>query len=269
MKPTILIICLLASVLSGCHIGAEETGLTIRLGREATESFEWSGRIAEGGRLEIKNVRGSVTVGAGAGDVVVVSATRRGLRSDPDAVRVEVVEHQAGITVCAVYPGDRNRCAPGDAGRLGAEENDVTVELEVTVPDGVGVTAGTVSGSIDVTVVGGDVDAQTTNGDITISTSGYARARTVNGSIQATLGAANWPGETSFETVNGRIALEIPRDASTEIEARTSNGRITNELPITVSRSSRGRLEGTLGAGGRSLTASTVNGSVRLAPPVD
>ena len=268
MKHTPLLVCLSVLVVSGCHIGAEESGLTLRLGREATQPFEWSGPIDESGELEIKNVKGSVTVRAGTGDVVTVSATRRGLRNDPDEVRVEVVQpHPAGITVCAVYPDADNRCAPGDAGRIRAERNDVSVELEVTVPDGVPLTVQTVNGAIDVTSVGGDVTARTVNGSIAVSTSGHARAKTVNGAIQATLGTADWTGETAFETVNGSITVDIPSDASTDIEVRTSNGRITSELPITVRRSTRGRLEGTLGAGGRTLTVTTVNGAVRLGSP--
>jgi hypothetical protein len=66
-----------------------------------------------------------------------VTATKRGRRSDPGSVRIEVVEHGEGVTICAVYPdvdGRRNECRAGDGGHMSTRDNDVNVHFTVRVP---------------------------------------------------------------------------------------------------------------------------------------
>ena len=112
-----------------------------------------------------------------------------------------------------------------------------------------------------------DILARTINGSIRLSTSQGASATTVNGSITASFGETSWDGEVAFETVNGSIRLEVPAQINANLDIRTSNGRITTaDLPITTTRSSRRRVEGTLGEGGPDLRLKTVNGSITLGP---
>ena len=46
-----------------------------------------------------------------------MTAQRTGRRNDPEDVRLEVVEHAGGVTICAVYPSKDaarpNECRPG------------------------------------------------------------------------------------------------------------------------------------------------------------
>ena len=264
----------LTAAVAGCELGAEGHNLRISLGRQASETFEWHGRVAPGHQVEIKGVNGPVSARAADGDQVVVTAERSGFRSDPDEVRIEVVEYEGGVTICAVYPAGANECLPGDAGRLRSRNNDVKVEFDVAVPAGVDFIGRTVNGGVRAVDLGGDIEARTVNGSVTISTAGHARAKTVNGSIRASLGSGDWDGDTAFETVNGSVTLTLPASIEANLEARTSNGRITSELPMEVTRSSRRRLEGRLssrgrvegqpGDGGRTLLVKTTNGSIRL-----
>ena len=172
--------------LLGCDIGTG-TGLWITLGRQASEQFQWVEYIAEGKRLEVKGVNGAIDARAGQGNQVQVTVDRRGIRSDPDEVRIEVLEYERGVTICAVYPDDNVRL-PGDAGRLRAGRNDVKVDFDVRLPAGVTLAALTVNGRVDVASLDGNVEARAVNGSIRISTTGHARAETVNGSIYAELG---------------------------------------------------------------------------------
>jgi DUF4097 and DUF4098 domain-containing protein YvlB len=65
--------------------------------------------------------------------------------------------------------------------------------------------------------------------------------------------------------VNGSVSLDLPSDASTDLEVATVNGSISSDFPMTVSgRISPKRLNGTIGAGGRSMSIETVNGSVTI-----
>jgi DUF4097 and DUF4098 domain-containing protein YvlB len=91
------------------------------------------------------------------------------------------------------------------------------------------------------------------------------QAKTVNGSITASLGRANWNGQLDFKTVNGTITLDLPQDLNAVVKADTLNGDITTDFPLSVmGRFSRRQLSGTIGSGGRELSLKTVNGSIRL-----
>ena len=231
--------------------------------------FNWSGRLAAGQTLEIKGVNGSIEASAGSGQAEV-RAEKKARRSDPDSVEIRVLEHAEGVTICAVYPtpsdaGRDNECVAGEGGRMSTRDNDVQVDFVVRVPDGVRFVPRTVNGSISASGLTGDVLARTVNGGIRLETAGRAEARTVNGSIDATIGRADWSGSHEFKTVNGAIRLGLPADLSADVSARTVNGGIETDFPLTVKgRFSRRSLKGTIGAGGRGLELETVNGAIRL-----
>lgn len=230
--------------------------------------FRWGGRVAPGRTVEIKGVNGSVRAEAAAGGEVEVVAEKRGRRSNPDEVRVEVVEHADGVTICAVYPnagGEPNVCAPGERGRMNVRNNDVSVEFTVRVPAGVRFAGRTVNGSVEARGLDADVVANTVNGSVRAATTGLVRAQTVNGSIDASLGRADWPDALSFETVNGNINLNFPASLSAEVRAETVNGNITTDFPITAQgRIGRRTLNGVIGGGGRELRLKTVNGNLEI-----
>ena len=235
---------------------------------DGQEAFTWRGSMPDGGALEIKGVNGSVQAVRAAGSDVVVTATLRGRRSDPATVRVERVEHAGGITFCAVYPtpdgSDReNVCAPGDEGRMSTSRNDVQVEFRVEVPAGVPFHGRTVNGSVEATDLASDIMAVTVNGSVEVSTTGTAAARSVNGSLDVQMGTAPTV-DAEFETVNGRILLDVPDDVNARVEARWLNGGLDADLPMRLGSMSRGRASATLGQGGPIIHLKTVNGSIRI-----
>lgn len=231
------------------------------------QDFHWKGRIAAGKAIEIKGVNGDVSAVVGSGEAEV-SAVKTAKRSDPADVQIEVVEHEDGVTICATYPSDGRRenvCAPGRGGHMNVRDNDVRVHFTVKVPAGVQFVGKTVNGEVDVANLASDVDVATVNGSIRISTSGYAEATTVNGSIVAAMGRADWRDGLEFTTVNGGITLDLPASLSTEVRASTVNGDILSDFPLIVTgRLGPRRVNGTIGAGGRELALSTVNGNIKL-----
>jgi putative adhesin len=235
----------------------------------AQGEFHWKGKVAPDKAIEIKGVNGDVraVAGSGGGDVEV-TAVKHARRSDPDDVKIEVVEHGDGVTICAVYPSDgrrHNSCEAGDGGHMNVRDNDVTVDFTVRVPAGVRFVGNTVNGEVAAASLSSDVEANTVNGSIRISTSGSARAQTVNGSIVASIGRATWTDALDFRTVNGGITLDLPAGLSTEVRARTVNGDIVTDFPLMVTgRVGPRSLNGTIGSGGRRLALETVNGSIRL-----
>ena len=105
------------------------------------QDFQWHGAIAQGKAIEIKGVNGDVRAEPSGSNEVEVVAVKRADRDNPDSVRIEVVPHAGGVTICAVYPsrdGQRpNECRPGRRRRMNVQNNDVSVRFTVRVPAGV------------------------------------------------------------------------------------------------------------------------------------
>jgi Putative adhesin len=247
---------------------------TLAAGAIATataQDFNWHGRIAAGKRLEVKGVNGDVRAVLSSGAEAVVNARKHAHRSDPDEVEIKVVESEEGVTICAVYPTPararrENTCQPGDHWSSSTENNDVVVDFDVQVPAGIEFNGQTVNGEMSAEGLKGDVRASTVNGSVRVSTTGLAEASTVNGSVYAQMGRADWSNDLEFSTVNGGITLILPSaKLDTDVRATTVNGDIESDWPMMVSgRFSQRKLHGTIGAGGRGLTLSTVNGEIRL-----
>jgi Toastrack DUF4097 len=240
-----------------------------RMVKRSADDFQWRGTVQPGGMIEVKGVNGDVTAMTGSGPDVEVTAQRRARRNNPEEVRLEVVEHAGGVTICAVYPSKDasrpNECRPGTEGRMNVQNNDVSVRFVVRVPAGVRFAGRTVNGDVDAQELHGPVTIATVNGSTTFSTTSYGEASTVNGSIRGVMGTAAWNDDLTFHTVNGSITLDLPPDLAAEVRATTVNGEISTDFPMTVTgRISRRQITGTIGAGGRKLDLETVNGSVRL-----
>jgi hypothetical protein len=230
--------------------------------------WNWKGKVAAGKSIEIKGVNGDVRAIAGSGPDVVVSAVKKGRKSDPASVTIEVVTSAAGVTICAVYPstGKRaNSCAPGDGGSMSTNDNDVSVTFTVQVPAGVKFVGRTVNGSVGTERLGSDADVSTVNGDVRVVAAGIVRASTVNGSVDVSMGKADWTGKVALSTVNGSIRATLPATFSAVVDGKTVNGSIESEFPLTVQGKFGPRsIHGTIGAGGRTLDLETVNGSITL-----
>ena len=251
--------------------GASVLALGILTGTLQAQEWSWTGSVARGAAVEIRGVNGAITATASSGREVEIVAVKDAERSDPATVQIQVVEDSEGILVCAVYPDrdgkEPNRCARGDDYHMSTGKNDVQVRFTVRVPAGVDFRGHTVNGDVAATGLSGRVKATTVNGSIEVSTTRYASASTVNGSIAAELGSADWDGTLSFRTVNGGITLALPEGTSADVTAQTVNGDIETDFPLTV----KGRfmigmrkLEGQIGGGGERLSLNTVNGTITL-----
>jgi len=204
----------------------------------AAQDFEWSGSLGADQTIEIKGINGQISARAASGNTVEVTASKSG--RDQDDVRIEVVEHDRGVTICAVYPDrddDRsaNECAPGNKGHMNTEDTRAEVDFEIRVPAGVRFVGKNVNGDVSASGLTADAVVSSVNGDVDVSTNGWAEASTVNGDIKAAMGRATWSGEAEFSTVNGSIELTLPADLNVTVEASTVNGEFYSDFPLTVS----------------------------------
>jgi DUF4097 and DUF4098 domain-containing protein YvlB len=255
--------------------------------------------VDPGGRLDLENFRGSVTVDTWDRPAVRVIAD-----APPTSVRI----HGGGpsVSVGTQHPGgpraidfrlsvpvaldlsiqgvDTDITIRGSRGRLQVH----TVNGDVSVEGGRGVVElnsvqGTVSLSggegrgelssvndaVEVTGFRGDLRATTVNGEVTLRgvESGSIESTTVNGSISYE-GSLRSDGWYRFNTHNGEIGVVVPPGTGATIDVSTFNGDFQADFPVTFNKSRSGKkFNFTLGGGGARIELSAFNGTIRLRSP--
>ncbi|HET7463222.1 MAG TPA: hypothetical protein VFJ82_18350 [Longimicrobium sp.] len=266
----------------------------------AQQDFHWSGRLAAGQTIEIRNIKGEIRAEPAGGDEVTVTARRTGGRAD--RVRVEMVRRANGVVVCAIYPprddddddggrgGWRHRDGGDDEPRdacnsgrgMNVRDGDADVDFVVRVPAGVKFAAKSVSGDVEVNALRGPVDAASVSGDVHVSSTAEVRANSVSGNVFAALGRIPSNG-LSFHSVSGDVTLELPSGTDADFSARTISGEIDSDFPLTIEgRGRRGDdddddrgwprvrvhvghdMHARLGRGGPGLNVTTVSGDINL-----
>jgi DUF4097 and DUF4098 domain-containing protein YvlB len=240
-------------------------GLAITAALAASaQDFQWSGSIPAGKAIEIKGINGDIRAEPSMGGSVEVTAVKTAKRSNPLDVHIDVIPTDNGITICAVYPGDGNRCGGGKDGKMNTRDNDVQVEFKVKVPAGVNFIGRSVNGDVEAKGLQSDVVAHTVNGTIRAATRGVVQGHTVNGNVEVAMGTVPTKA-LEFHTVNGSIEIAVPGGMGAEMDAHTVNGSINSDLPMQVRGTmSKREVKATIGGGGPELKLHTVNGSIRI-----
>ncbi len=254
----------IAAVLFTACDDNDPTGPAIP-GRPTANEFDWSGTIAPGDGIEIKNISGDVRASYTSGSEVVVHAVKTGRDSDPASVIIEVVRHAEGVTICAIYPDvpgqAPNECLPGVPGNLNNRDNDVKVAFTVSIPAGVDFVGRVVGGDVEAQGLQSDALVVTVGGDINVSTAGIAEATSTHGSLNVAIGRADPGRDLAFRSMGGNVTVRVPSNTNAEVLASTSFGTIASDFPLAGTAN---RKSGTLGSGGPNLTLSSMNGNVTL-----
>ena len=243
--------------LSGCDLAMADL--------KAKESAEWrkTYQLQPGGRVEISNVNGRITVVPSDNNTLEVVALKsaRGATSESAKAsldRVQIVEESTAAGVKIETKVERS----GIFNHGGAE-----VAYSVRVPAGADVRFTTVNGGIEVERLKGRIEVETVNGGIVARDLDAAalEATTVNGGIDVDLTRMPERG-VKLGCTNGGIKLRLPADAKADISARVANGGIDAEgLPVDATEKSRRRFEGRLNGGGPRIEIEGTNGGIRIA----
>lgn len=175
--------------------------------------------------------------------------------SEADArAMMQEVELGLGSTIRASGPSTRHR-------------EWWVVSYELSVPRSANLDLHTTNGGISIADVSGDIDFRATNGGIHLDgVSGDVRGRTTNGGLHINLTGSEWAGTgLDVQTTNGGVKLSVPEDYSAVLESGTVNGSMRIDFPITVQgQINRRTITTELGSGGRTIRATTTNGSVSI-----
>ncbi len=235
--------------------------LTWSVHADVTEVEEFDFEIAAGGKLNVENINGDITITAGSGNKIQVIATKKADNKDYlDGMEIHVRADSDRVSLRTEHPKSSESW-------FGSRSNG-SVSFEIIAPAGINLDSiETVNGEIEIAGIDGDVSADTTNGDINISElRGNLEADTVNGSITASFTSLGGGQRVSAETVNGKIQLRLPENASARVDAGTVNGGIdADDFNLPVDKGFLGRdCSGEIGAGDARIKLSTVNGGIKI-----
>ena len=259
MKPPFIRLLGIAALLTLAAVG-----LTQEQGTDNGREFHWTGRLSPDQVVVIKDINGDIdAAGSSGSDQVEVTAVKSG--EGAEDVKIRVVKLNDGVEICALYPGFFNSENCESNSHFGNSHNNAKVHFTVRMPRNLRFTGKNVNGGVEAEHMGRYVEASSVNGSIRLSTESWATASSVNGSIDARIGRAEWSGNLEFKTVNGSVKLELPANLNAELDFNSVNGRLDSDFPLTVQGSiGRHSVHGTVGSGGRSLEIKTVNGSGEL-----
>ncbi|HUP58951.1 MAG TPA: DUF4097 family beta strand repeat-containing protein [Thermoanaerobaculia bacterium] len=234
------------------------------------ETIDRTFDVRPGATVAVNNVNGKITVSSWDQPKVRVIAYKeaKGDRDDAKealkALRVEMQQRDGGVSVTTHHPRNHDGISSIFDWLLG-DHVQMNVRYEVTVPRTMNLDVRNTNGSIRLTGVAGRHEVGTTNGKIEIERcAGSVDASTTNGGIRAELVRVAKGQSLRFETTNGRIEVEVPKDLAADVDAGTTNGSISTDLPVTTTKFSRNSLRGTINGGGTQLRLRTTNGGIAI-----
>ncbi|MCC7054812.1 MAG: DUF4097 family beta strand repeat protein [Gemmatimonadaceae bacterium] len=258
-KRVVLAVC--AAALAGC-VQQKPT----------PESFAWTGPVASGAWLRIRNVNGDFDVRQAEGDSAGIRfEIERSSQFAPEA-RVTVVKVGDDIIACVLY-GGRGECGAEayDGGgsstyrRIPFLNGSTSARGTILVPRGVRVEVQSTNGDVDVATVGSDVAVTTVNGDVDVHGSrASVKVRTTNGDVA--IGAESVDGELQVQTTNGDVELDLPAGLNAALAMTTVNGGLNLDVPATVTSRSPKSILANIGTGGTTIRLQTTNGDISLRP---
>ena len=185
-----------------------------------------------------------------------VAATQLWLETDEplDDVKIVVDARADSVEIRTKYRENCHRCA--------------AVEYALTVPSGAALDPiNTVNGGVSVEGVAGHIKVASVNGSVEVhKAGGDLDLSTVNGRVQGgfeQLAARH----ISMHSVNGAIALALPKDAGAHLEIATLHGGVRSDfdLPREHDHWGPGRhVDTQIGGGGAEISLHTVNGGISL-----
>jgi hypothetical protein len=217
------------------------------------EETRWHGWIPSGQLVEVNNIHGNVRAEPAGGDEIEVIAVKRGL-SDPGQVRIEVVEHKGGVTICAVYPNVDDAhpfdCRPSRGGgfrQVSTSELTTHVQWE--------------NGG------GGDLMVNDLRVDFVVRLP--KRLRFIGRTVVGDVSAHKLEQDVEAHSVLGDVSVDLARTPGAEVHAESAKGQVSSDFPLTM-RSSAGHgmlASGKVGHARRILRLSTDAGDIHLERP--
>lgn len=221
---------------------------------EIRKSFE----LNAGARVEVSGINGWVKIETSDSKTADIFIERSGESQEVLNRRKIIIENNAeGLTI----RGDKD-----DAGLISRMFGSKPTEnVTLKLPRQISLVTKGVNGSVTSGAIEGSVEVNGVNGKVVIAqASGKAEFAGINGSVSVGLRQIGKDG-VDLSGINGNIELRLDDGLNAELEAHGMNGSVTSDLPnFVVDKKRHGSYSARVGSGGNSISASGINGNIRL-----
>jgi hypothetical protein len=225
---------------------------------DAREEIRKSYELSPGARVEVLGINGSVKIETSDSKTADVYIERTGPSQEALNRRKIIIDNTpAGLTV---------RGEKGDGSFLaqmfGSKPSE---QVTLRLPRQVSLVTKGVNGSVVVGEIEGPVEVHGINGKVQIEeASGSAAFKGINGNISVGLTQLD-KGGIDISGINGNIELRLGESINADLETHGMNGSVTSDLPnVVVDKSKHGSYSAQIGRGGNAISASGINGNIRL-----
>ena len=286
-----MITALLTMILT-CVAAAAATATAQRDFTERDE-FNQTYQLQPGARVEVSSIRGSVkiiTADTATAEVQIIRTART--RADLEYHKIEVQQTGNSLVVRGVQePEDRRERniqvnhqvilklprridlkVSSISGSVNATELDGPVRVNsvsgsVNIGNLLGkLEVNSVSGSVEVGNVGEDVRVSSVSGNVGLGqVTGSLNVSSVSGGVKATLVSLS-PEGIRINSVSGSVEIAFKSDFNADFNAQGISGQVYLDVPnvIRESEEKSPNVRARIGAGGTSITVTSVSGNVRL-----
>ena len=138
-------------------------------------------------------------------------------------------------------------------------------KVTLRLPKQIALNTSGVNGAVKVGEIDGPVDVSGINGRVDVAeATGSANFSGINGQVSFALRGLGSKG-IDISGINGNIEMRLSETVNADLEASGMNGVVTSELPnVVVDKTSRGNYTARIGSGGTQISASGINGNIRL-----
>jgi hypothetical protein len=221
---------------------------------EKRETYE----LAPGARVEVFNINGSVNIETS--DTKTAEVYYERTASSPESLNRRRVAIEYSSSSLKIYG---EKVSSGFWAKLFGSNPSERVTLKL--PRQIALLAKGINGSVVAGEVEGGLEVRGVNGRVQVgSANGPADLKGVNGNIVLTLKQLNLDA-VSLSGINGNIELRMADGVNGYLDVKGINGNLVSDAPqVTIEKGRRGRYWAQIGTGGNSITASGINGNIRL-----
>lgn len=224
---------------------------------DVRDEIRKSSELAPGARVEVSGINGWVKIETSDSKTADVYIERTGESQEAlNRRKITIDSTPTGLTI-------RGEKSDGSFfSRIFG--SSPTEHVTLRLPRQISLVAKGVNGSVTVGEIDGSLEVHGINGKVDIAqASGSAEFNGINGNIS--VGLKQLDKGVAIHGINGNIELRFGDGVNADLKAHGMNGNVTSDLPnVVVDKANHGSYSAQIGKGGNSISASGINGNIRL-----
>jgi hypothetical protein len=214
--------------------------------------------LEPGARVEVSGINGWVKIETSDKKTAEIYIERLGESQE--------VLNRRKVTVTSSLTQLTIQGEKGDSGFLAnVFGSKPTEHVTLRIPRQVSLVTNGVNGSVTAGNIDGTVEVSGVNGKVDIGqATGSAELSGINGNVFVGLTKLGKEG-VDISGINGNIELRFGEGVNANFESHGMNGHVMSDLPnVTVDKNGHGSYNARIGNGGSEISASGINGNIRL-----